>query len=507
VVWFTALSLANPSIAFFLGSLLSPDDVSGMHDHQPEITHLQPVCQSADEARLISMLDVFEARWRAGEMPDSQQLLTEEPGFYDFPLLLAELAFSEFEQRRLRGEEIDGEQFCGRFPLTSHPALRKLIEAHDDWTVRNPSPSPAGGGLITKNSSADWPQEGGCWQGYQLLSELGRGGSARVYLALEPGIDERLVVVKITRYPTDEGELQARLVHECLMPALTVRRDVVTGMSGIVMPYWGRATVYDLAQARSCLDQYHSQIPPQLIALIARDKCGREVPIVPHDAVPPEFQSYLDAIQHFATQLVDGLNCMHLQGVLHRDLKPANILLSPNGRPVIIDFQFATLSEQSAIPLGGTIPYMSPEALDAIIPLLEKQEGLIGSDRFTTCASASSSLGRNGYDQPGATRQPLADEQLDLFAIGVILFELLTGRLPFGAPSITEPLLQQVRGMISLQVGQPDPFAADTTDLPEDWKQLIRRCLALGRDQRFSSAAELLVALLAIKKTPPSVGC
>ncbi|MFM9115372.1 MAG: serine/threonine-protein kinase [Planctomycetota bacterium] len=474
-----------------------------MYDQPPESALSQPLCRSVDEARLMHVLDDFEARWRAGETLDSRLLLDREPGFHDYPLLLAELAFSEFEQRWLRGEAIEEQEFCARFPLTCQPALGKLMEAHKEWARLQPSQLRGGDG-VPAESTAGWPRVGEWWLGSKLLGDLGRGGSARVYLALEPGTDDRRVVIKITRHQTGEGQLQARLVHECLMPVLAVQRDASTGFCGIVMPYWGQATVYDLAITRSALGRHHSTITPHLLVAVALDKCGRELPTVLHDEVPRLFHSYLDALTHFAIQLVDGLNYMHLQGVLHRDLKPANILLSPGGRPFIIDFQFATLAERSVIPLGGTIPYMSPEALGATIPLLENLDSVTPSDPTATSETADDATADGmRFSQPGVSARPLADERLDIFAIGVILFELLLGRLPYGAPALNAHLRQQVRDMLALQAGRSELFTADEADLPEAWKNLLCRCLALRPEERFGSAAELLVALQATKKMPP----
>ena len=96
--------------------------------------------------------------------------------------------------------------------------------------------------------------------------------------------------------------------------------------------------------------------------------------------------------------LADGLANAHKRGIIHRDLKPANVLLADDGRPMLLDFNLADgalAGDEASLTVGGTLPYMAPEHLDAV--------------------------------RSGAA----VDARCDLFALGVILFELLTGRRPY----------------------------------------------------------------------------
>ena len=104
-----------------------------------------------------------------------------------------------------------------------------------------------------------------------------------------------------------------------------------------------------------------------------------------------------------AARVADGLAHAHERGILHRDLKPANILLSDDGEPLLLDFNLAADTKLrgtvSAALIGGTLPYMAPEHLRA----------LRGEER-------------------------VIDARCDLYSLGVILFELLTGNHPFKTP-------------------------------------------------------------------------
>src|SRR5262249_52231461 len=109
--------------------------------------------------------------------------------------------------------------------------------------------------------------------------------------------------------------------------------------------------------------------------------------------------SYVEAVVRTICRLSEGLAYAHDRGVIHRDLKPANVLLSDDGQPLILDFHIAsqaTIPSSAAAVAGGTIPYMAPESLQALVS------------------------GSSG-----------GDARSDIYAIGVILYELLTRRLPF----------------------------------------------------------------------------
>src|SRR5207245_9476208 len=136
--------------------------------------------------------------------------------------------------------------------------------------------------------------------------------------------------------------------------------------------------------------------------------------------------SYVDAVLWIGSRLADGLAHAHERGILHRDLKPANVLLTDDGQPMLLDFNLSTDTKragssvaQAAAQAGGTLPFMAPEQLQAY--------------QAQTCSLNYTS---------------------DLYALGVILFELLTGRHPFGTP--TGPIKRVLDQMIADRL-QPPP--------------------------------------------------
>src|SRR5262249_29697959 len=124
--------------------------------------------------------------------------------------------------------------------------------------------------------------------------------------------------------------------------------------------------------------------------------------------------SYFEAVLWLGACVADGLAHAHERGVLHRDLKPANVLLTDDGRPLLLDFNLAEDVKlrrgASAASLGGPLPYMAPEQLEAFA---------------------------------GAPRQ--LDGRTDIFALGAVLFELLTGQPPCPvAPGLTDDVITRL---------------------------------------------------------------
>ena len=162
----------------------------------------------------------------------------------------------------------------------------------------------------------------------------------------------------------------------------------------------------------------------------------------------------LDEVRPIAAQLLSGIAAAHAADVIHADLKPSNVLLDHKGRVRVTDFGLAASlcatpgCECSQPHLIGTPAYMAPEQVE-------------GRDLF---------------------------EGTDLFSFGVILFELLTGKLPWCGASLLELARARLTGPT------PSPRAIDPTIDPV-WDAVVQRCLCRERDARWASAAEVARAL------------
>jgi eukaryotic-like serine/threonine-protein kinase len=168
--------------------------------------------------------------------------------------------------------------------------------------------------------------------------------------------------------------------------------------------------------------------------------------------------SYVEAVLWIASRLADGLAHAHERGIMHRDLKPANILLTDEGQPMLLDFNLARdtkrASQATAAMLGGTLPFMAPEQLEAY-----RHESISGN-----------------YNS-------------DLYSLGVILYELLTGRHPF--PVRSGPLKEVLVGMIEDRRQQPPSVRPWNQAVSSAVESIIRHCLEPDPDRRYQTAREL----------------
>ena len=349
------------------------------------------------------------------------------------------------------------------------------------------------------------PVLGDDFLGFRLIEELGRGAFGRVFLAQQGDLADRLVALKVSPEMPGESRTLAQLQHTNIVPIFSVHQALP--LHAICMPYYGRTTLVDLLS-----DVEHQEnLPDSGQALLktlgsrrfgqpsgpgsgsgsgsksksgsgsrpAFGSAGRDPgsfappgpaevggPPVDGGAEPPVSEtlrtigslSYVGAVLWMGARIADGLAHAHGRGILHRDLKPANILLTDDGQPMILDFNLSedikTNLDSTAASLGGTLPYMSPEHME----------------RF---------LG-----QPTTL-----DARGDIYALGVILYELLTGRHPFEIyPGFS---VMTIRRMIQDRKAAAPRGRAHNPGITPAVESILRRCLEPELSRRYQAAAEL----------------
>ena len=324
-------------------------------------------------------------------------------------------------------EEIVGAVGAGRSDERRGTELASRIP---DLAERVRAADPATADALGRTAAL--PKVGDEFLGFRLAEELGAGAFGRVFLAHQTGLSDRPVALKVTARPNREAQCLARLQHANIVPVLSVHR--AGDIQAVCMPYYGRTTlghVLGTLRRQKTLPASGDGLMSTLRASIVEtspDRFPSQTPsaLPGEEPVPdalPDHSSpvramlgrllYVDAVTWIAARLADGLTHAHDRGVLHRDLKPENVLLADDGQPMLLDFNLADEAGAgaAAAAIGGTLLYMSPEHLDAFA---------------------------------GNTKRPL-DARSDLYALGLILYELLTGRHPYPVTKGGRGLLDAMR--------------------------------------------------------------
>jgi serine/threonine protein kinase len=370
---------------------------------------------------------------------------------------MVDLIYAEYCARRSSDPGVSEQEYFERFP-SFREKLERAFRVAGAWVslagVQEDSPD---------HHSISQVQD--TFLDFRLLGPIGSGAFAHVHLAEQTILSNRRVVLKATSLHTIEHRTMARLEHPNIVPILSVHHDAATNLQAVCMPYQYASALSDVRKEWSDKDlaslrgeEYMRAVRIRVPAEFRKDLAE------PTDAAFPKQQTFVYASAWIMHKLAGALHHAHERGVYHRDLKPSNILLSVTGQPLLVDFNlsFSRLDSRSDAPqlIGGTLPYMPPEQILAVHPIEQGRVDDVGS-------------------------------RSDVFALGVTIFELLTGRLPFGLPDRAVDRLTSMQTQLARRY-EPIPSARDfNASVPADFDALLRKCLAPQPHQRYDSAAEL----------------
>ena len=365
-------------------------------------------------------------------------------------------------------------------PTTARPS-RRAAEAPPADAPAPPAADDSAGTVL--------PAVGSEFLGFHLRAVLGRGAFGQVYLAEQGNLANRFVALKVAPDIFGESQTLAQLQHTNIVPIYSIHRAGAQpgALQAVCMPYFGATTLADVLhdahaapsqpisgkmlvdtveqRKRSTLPLLESDRTPTLVvrgpsaALPAVPPGGAAIAIRP--AAPLQLlarMTYVDAVLWVGERLADGLAYAHEQGILHHDLKPANILLTEDGQPMLLDFNLSedTKRRTSAATAlaGGTLPYMAPEHLDVF-----------------------------------RDRSKRLDARSDIFSLGVILYELLAGQLPF--PNYPRISASTLAIMIEDRNRPCRPLREVNPAVSPAVASLVDKCLHADPADRYQSARQL----------------
>ncbi len=276
---------------------------------------------------------------------------------------------------------------------------------------------------------------------YHILEKLGQGGMGIVYKALDPRLD-RFVALKFLppdKNPTDAQHgrflLEAKSASQLNHPSIVHIYDIgqIDDSAFIAMEFVEGQTLHDLI--------------------------WRHGPLPPTDVI------------NYAIQMADAMSVAHAAGILHRDLKPGNIMVTPRGLVKILDFGLAKLMDAAS-------PTPDPAGTDETLTL--------ALDPALTQAGAV--VGSPAYMSPEQTTGQTLDARSDIFSLGVVLHEMVTGKAAFAGASRFEILAAVLHA-------EPAPATSLVSGTPPQLEWIISRCVRKDPNRRFQSMQEVKIAL------------
>ncbi|MEZ6069614.1 MAG: serine/threonine-protein kinase [Pirellulales bacterium] len=367
----------------------------------------------------------------------------------------ADLIYEEYLIRRRLGEDVPPEEYFDRF-ASQADELRRLMGLEDPVVTTS---------LYTAQRPDDF-QPGQRIDEFELLTVLGKGAFASVFLARQTSL-ERLVAIKISADRGAEPKTLAQLDHPNIVRVYDQRVLQGRKLRMLYMQYVAGGTLEHVIERTRDLPAAERNGRSFLAAVDrALDARGESPPAESSVRETLAEADWSEVVCRVGIGLAAALDYANRRGVLHRDLKPANVMLSAEGTSKLVDFNISCCSGvEGASPaayFGGSLAYMSPEQLEACNVRHER------------------------------TPDDL-DARSDIYALGVVLWELLTGERPFGRETLADDwvaTLEQMTGRRRLGIG-PSALARIPADCPVELRDVLLTCLEPEAARRFTSAGQL----------------
>ncbi|HEX6285459.1 MAG TPA: protein kinase, partial [Pyrinomonadaceae bacterium] len=275
---------------------------------------------------------------------------------------------------------------------------------------------------------------------YRILEKLGAGGMGEVYLAEDMKLG-RKVAIKILseEYTTNRDRLQ-RFEQEAAAASNLNHPNILT--------------IHEVGT-----DNGRHYIATEYIdGLTLRRKA-----VASHLEIPE--------ILDIAVQVASALEEAHAAGIVHRDIKPDNIMVRRNGYVKVLDFGLAKLTE--------TVDRTPTDAEAATRVLVQTDAGVV--------------MGTSHYMSPEQARGKPVDARSDIWSLGIVVYELVTGRTPFEGETSTDVI-------VGITQKEPPPLARYAPNVPAELDWIVMKALRKDRDERYQTAKELLTDLRRLKQ-------
>ena len=289
---------------------------------------------------------------------------------------------------------------------------------------------------------------------YEIDAQIGAGGMGEVYRAHDTRLGRHVAVKILPATFTADRDRLRRFEQEARAAATLDHPNILV--------------IHDVGyHLLASLDAVEPQPTPYIVSELLEGATLRQL-LQSHRAIA------MRRAVEYGVQIARGLAAAHDKGIVHRDLKPENVFVTPDGRVKILDFGLAKLTEAPhASEVANTARTAAP--LDAAVT--KTMPGVV--------------LGTLGYMSPEQVRGLPSDHRSDIFSLGAILYETLSGKRAFRGETPAD-------AMGAILSADPPELDTDTQHIPQELCRIVQRCLEKSPAARFQTATDLAFALEAL---------
>lgn len=274
---------------------------------------------------------------------------------------------------------------------------------------------------------------------YEIRSQLGAGGMGVVYLGLDTELGRTVALKILPQGLTPDPTLLQRFIQEAKAASALNHPHILT--------------IHEIGNAATFQFIATEFIDGHTLRWLIRNG-----------------ELTLPDVLEISTQVASALEAAHTAGIIHRDIKPENIMVRRDGYVKLLDFGLAKLSESTRSSADSSVP----------------TKALINTDPGTVVGTAS-------YMSPEQAKGRTIDARTDLWSLGAVIYEMLSGRAPFAANTANETI------SLILQK-EPPPLTRFMPALPAELERIVSKALSKNIDERYQTAKDLLIDLKRLKQ-------
>lgn len=273
---------------------------------------------------------------------------------------------------------------------------------------------------------------------YEIVSFISRGGMGEVYLAQDRRLSRKVALKILPAAFTRDDERLRRFEQEARSASALNHPNIIT--------------IYEILKTGAS----HIIATEFVEGETLRQRLSRS-------------QLTLSESLNIAIQVADALSAAHKVGIVHRDIKPENIMLRPDGYVKVLDFGLAKLAEQSSSISAG----------EALTRQVRTGSGVV--------------MGTAGYMSPEQARGKEVDTRSDVFSLGAVIYEMVSGRKPFDGETPSDTLAAILRS-------DPAPISELIPEAPPELVRIVNKSLKKDREERYQVIKDLLIDLRSLKQ-------